>query len=167
MGEFGDQLRRERESRGITLESIRDATKVSSRYLVALETGHFNILPGGVFNKGIVRSYAKSVGLDEEDWVNRFMSAYRQSGHLTDDDANWIEFAENVGKSRVPVAKRGGVSSNAKWAGFTLLLVLLVTLGWFVWHFVGNKTAAQMVTAHPVVVSACIHDAGRSILRPV
>lgn len=167
MGEFGEQLRRERESRGIALESITNATKVGSRYLVALETGHFRILPGGVLNKGIVRSYARVVGLDEEDWVRRFMSAYQASGQLTDDDANWIAFAENVGRSRVHATEPTGLDPNVKWAGLTVLLLLLVTLGWFVWHFVGNKTSAQNAAAHPVVVSACILHAGQSTSRSV
>ena len=90
----------ERESRGIELEAISDLTKISSRYLAALEEDHFEQLPGGVFNKGIVRSYARVVGLDEEFWVNRYMEAYQQSGQLKTDDADWIAFAENVGKSR-------------------------------------------------------------------
>ncbi len=82
MCEFGKELRQERESRGIALELITGATKISSRYLVALETGQFNHLPGGVINKGIVRGYARVVGLDEEAWVSRFMSAGQGSGQL-------------------------------------------------------------------------------------
>ena len=40
------------------------------------------------------------VGLDEDFWVNRYMEAYQQSGQLKTDDADWIAFAENVGKLR-------------------------------------------------------------------
>src|SRR6516225_3669883 len=98
MGQFGEELRRERESRGIALEEITDSTKISGRHLSALEGEQFAQLPGGVFNKGIVRGYARVVGLDEEAWVERYMSAYQQSGQLKDDDANWVDFAENVVK---------------------------------------------------------------------
>jgi len=66
MSEFGEELRQEREARGIALQSIIDATKISSRHLQALETNHFDYLPGGVFNRGIVRSYARVVGLDRK-----------------------------------------------------------------------------------------------------
>jgi cytoskeleton protein RodZ len=131
MKAFGEELRRERESRGIALASITDATKISNRYLVALETGHFDYLPGGVFNKGIVRSYARVVGLDAETWVGRFMSAYQSSGQLKDDDASWIAFAENVGKNRPQREERRKM--HLRWAGATVLLVLLATLGWFFW----------------------------------
>src|SRR6201999_2711633 len=100
MGEFGKELRSERVSRGIELEEISDSTKISSRYLTALEEERFEQLPGGVFNKGIVRSYARIVGLDEDEWVDRYMAAYQQSGKLKFDDADWIAFAENVSKTR-------------------------------------------------------------------
>ena len=66
MGTFGDKLRRERELRGVTLEEIAGATKIGTRALKALEDEHFEQLPGGIFNKGFVRAYAKFLGLDEE-----------------------------------------------------------------------------------------------------
>jgi len=161
MNEFGLELRKERESRGIALESITDATKISSRHLVALETGHFDYLPGGVFNKGIVRSYARVVGLDENTWVNRFMVAYQNSGQLKDDDASWIAFAENVGSSRPrPIDSRPQM--RLKWAGVAVLLVALAALGWFVWHFVSDKMAAQVPVPH-TAVTASIHPGNRPI----
>ena len=81
MGQFGEELRRERETRGIALEAITDSTKISGRHLNALEQEQFDRLPGGVFNRGIVRGYARVVGLDEETWVDRFMSAYHGERH--------------------------------------------------------------------------------------
>jgi len=137
MGEFGKELRSERESRGIELEEISVSTKISSRYLTALEEDQFEQLPGGVFNKGIVRSYARVVGLDEQLWVSRYMEAYQQSGQIKTDDADWIAFAENVGKSR----QTGGEKPNQRlrWAGVAALLLLLVGLGWFVWSYVRSR----------------------------
>ena len=142
MGKFGEELKKERESRGIKIDKITEATKISGFYLTALETGKFDKLPGGVFNKGIVRSYAQVVGLDEKTWVNRFMSAYQESGHLKDDDAAWIEFAENVGKSR-PHQDVGPQKLRLNWPGVAVLVVLLTVLGWFFWHFVGGRFTAQ------------------------
>lgn len=132
MSTFGEQLRSERESRGIALAAITDETKISSRYLRDLETENFDDLPGGVINKGIVRSYARVVGLDSEAWVDRFMSAYQSSGQLKDDDASWIAFAENVQKNR-PLADRPAV--RLKVTGLAVLVVILATLGWLVWNF--------------------------------
>jgi cytoskeleton protein RodZ len=141
MSEFGTDLRRERESRGIGLDAISEATKISSRHLQALEASNFEQLPGGVFNKGIVRGYARVVGLDEDAWVERFMAAYQGSGQLKDDDASWIEFAENVSKNRTHEAERPDM--RLRWAGVALLLTLLAALGWFVWRYVSEKIDAD------------------------
>jgi cytoskeleton protein RodZ len=149
MGHFGEDLRREREKRKITLEAIVSVTKIGTRHLIALEKNQFAELPGGVFNKGIVRSYARVVGLDEEVWVQRFMSEYQQSGQLKDDDAAWIGFAENVGKSRE--RDPGRQALQLRWAGVGMLLLLLAGLGWFVWRFVHEKLAAELTPPSRVV----------------
>jgi len=75
MSAFGDRLRREREMRGITLDEITESTKISRRHLEALEGEHFDQLPGGVFNKGFVRAYARFLGLDEDQAVADYSAA--------------------------------------------------------------------------------------------
>jgi cytoskeleton protein RodZ len=139
MEQFGEELRKERESRGIALQTIIDATKISIRHLSALEENQFDRLPGGVFNRGIVRGYARVVGLDEETWVNRFMSAYQASGQVLHDDADWAKFAEDAVKGREGQMDRQ--TMRLRWAGVCLLMVLIGGLGWFVYHFVREKAA--------------------------
>jgi len=73
MANFGETLRRERELRDISLREIADATKVNLRYLEALEQNRFDILPGGVFNKGFIRAYARFIGADGEVFVDRYL----------------------------------------------------------------------------------------------
>jgi cytoskeletal protein RodZ len=73
MAGFGEALRRERELREISLRDIADATKINMRYLEALEHNRFEILPGGVFNKGFIRAYARFIGADGEALVDRYM----------------------------------------------------------------------------------------------
>ena len=75
MEAFGEKLRRQREQRGITLEAISSTTKISTRMLRALEEEHFDQLPGGVFNKGFIRAYARQVGLNEEEAINDYLAA--------------------------------------------------------------------------------------------
>lgn len=72
---FGERLQREREMRGISLEEIAASTKIGTRSLRALEKEEFDQLPGGVFNKGFVRAYAKYLGIDEEQAVADYMAA--------------------------------------------------------------------------------------------
>ena len=74
MGAFGDRMRREREMRGVTLEEISESTKISKRALQALEEEDFDLLPGGIFNKGFVRAYARFLGIDEEQAVADFLA---------------------------------------------------------------------------------------------
>jgi cytoskeleton protein RodZ len=79
VGSFGDRLQREREMRGITLEEIAEATKIGTRLLRALEQQEFDKLPGGIFNKGFVLSYARYLGLDEEQAVADYTAALAEA----------------------------------------------------------------------------------------
>jgi cytoskeletal protein RodZ len=57
-GGFGSRLRDAREGKGITLRQIANATKISMRALEALERNDISRLPGGIFTRAFVRSYA-------------------------------------------------------------------------------------------------------------
>jgi cytoskeleton protein RodZ len=74
---FGENLRRERELRGIELRDIADATKISMRFLQALEQDRPEVLPGGIFPQAFVRQYARHLGLDAEKTVAEFLYANR------------------------------------------------------------------------------------------
>ena len=73
MSSFGEELRRERELRSISLREVAEATKVNVRYLEAIERNQFDQLPGGVFNRGFVRAYAEFIGVDPEAMVNAYL----------------------------------------------------------------------------------------------
>lgn len=79
MGEFGEKFRKERERRGLTLDDVSNVTKINSRMLKAIETEHFDQLPGGVFNKGFVRAYAKHLGLDDQDAITEYLAVLREA----------------------------------------------------------------------------------------
>jgi cytoskeleton protein RodZ len=72
---FGAHLRREREARKISLDDVAKSTKISKRHLSELEEERFKDLPGGIFNKGFVRAYAKHLGLNEEAMVAEYVEA--------------------------------------------------------------------------------------------
>ena len=79
MDEFGQKLRRAREERGVSLRDIATRTKISLTALEALERSEFNRLPGGIFSRALVRSYAAEVGLDPDTTVENFLTSARQS----------------------------------------------------------------------------------------
>lgn len=72
LASFGEELRREREIRGISLKEISDATKISKRFLEAIERNDHKTLPAPVFTRGFVREYARYLGLNSEEIVNRY-----------------------------------------------------------------------------------------------
>lgn len=149
MGQFGDELRRERESRGVALETISAKTKVITRYLTALEDEKFERLPGGILSKGIVRGYARTVGLDESVWVERFVTASREHGQTEPD---WSEFVQNVGKTRDQSKRRG--NTRLRRTGLAVLLVVLVGFGWFVWRYMSGRVMADEAQQHAVSSTA-------------
>lgn len=71
--DFGNKMKRLREERGVTLRQIADATKISVGALEALERNDISRLPGGIFSRAFVRSYAIEVGLDPEQTVRDFL----------------------------------------------------------------------------------------------
>lgn len=137
MSSFGEDLRMERMSRGIALEDITAVTKISRHHLLALEQNHFNKLPGGILSKGIVRGYAMAIGLEPQDWTDRFMRAYQASGQVLDDDRNWMAFASNVGKARM--LQREAKEVRVRWIGAALLLVLVAVLGFLAVRYYGVR----------------------------
>lgn len=147
MGNFGEDLRMERLARGISLEEITAVTKISRRHLIALEQEKFRQLPGGILSKGIVRSYAGAVGLDQEDWTQRFLKAYSASGQLIEDDRNWIAFAANVGKARI--LRREAVEIRWRWAGAMLLVAVVAAAGYVAVRYYGLR-AGYWPTLLPV-----------------
>src|ERR1700733_6226470 len=79
VGIFGEKFREERERRGFTLDDISNVTKINSRMLQAIEQEQFDVLPGGVFNKGFIRATAKVLGFNPEDAITGYLSALRQA----------------------------------------------------------------------------------------
>ncbi|HVR69468.1 MAG TPA: helix-turn-helix domain-containing protein [Vicinamibacteria bacterium] len=84
MASFGDTLRRERELRGVDLREVAEATRISVRFLQALENDRIDVLPGGIFPRAFVRQYATYLGLDPDRTVAEFVYASgEQAGQPT------------------------------------------------------------------------------------
>jgi cytoskeleton protein RodZ len=64
---LGEKLRQAREERGISISEVAEQTRISSLYLKSIEDDNYKPLPGGIFNKGFVKAYAKYVGVDEHE----------------------------------------------------------------------------------------------------
>ena len=73
---FGEELRRERLIREVSLEEISSATKISVRLLTALEKSDLSRLPAPVFTRGFIRSYSRHLGLDPDEMVNAYLAGF-------------------------------------------------------------------------------------------
>lgn len=89
--DFGTTLRKAREARGVSLSEIAETTKISTAVLQALESNEIGELPGGIFTRSFVRSYAGAVGLDPEETVQAFLEAFP-----TSDVAQGSAYAEST-----------------------------------------------------------------------
>jgi len=147
---FGRELQLERQRRQITLESIAEGTKVPTRHLRALEQEDYEKLPGGVFNKGIVRSYCRHLGLDEQEWLQRFPSAA-----AAEPEPDWASFAENVRRNR----DRRNAQTRRRWVGVLLMLALLGAMGWAAWKYLLQPKALSLPSTGQIVVTLNYCDA--------
>src|SRR6478672_10839682 len=87
--DFSSPLRQARERRGVSLRQIATATKISMAALEGLERNDITRLPGGIFSRAFVRSYAVEVGLDPDKTIQEFIAQFPNdsvtAGHPTSD----------------------------------------------------------------------------------
>jgi cytoskeletal protein RodZ len=99
--DFGAYLRQAREKRGISLQQVSVTTKISARVLDALERNDPSKLPGAIFSRAFVRSYAREVGLEPEQAVANFVAAFpEESGAEDMPSATTAEDAETFESRR-------------------------------------------------------------------
>ena len=100
MASFGENLKREREMRQVSLTEIANATRINLQYLKAMENEDFEALPGGVFNRGFIRSYARHLGLDEDKILGEY-----ELTNVAEVNPKWIS-ASGRGPSQPKVNKK-------------------------------------------------------------
>jgi cytoskeleton protein RodZ len=125
---FGEHLKREREMRGVSLEEISAATRISTRFLEALENEQWEQLPGGVFNRGFIRSVARFLGLDEESLVSEYA----------------LEAKNRIGLGVVPEPP---AESGRNWVPAIVVLILIAAIfagGWIVYDRYGARILARL-----------------------
>lgn len=167
MSSFGDRLKRTRENRKLTLDQVATATKISIRMLKALEDEKFDQLPGGIFNKGFVRSYARFLGIDEAQAVNDYMQASGAANQApAAEDAELKAIAERKDKER---ERQRGQSKGIPW-GLTAAVLLMICLLLAVWSFYSRDRQASVPvhaqTQKSAGKTASLEDANSSSVGP-
>ncbi|HEX9161533.1 MAG TPA: helix-turn-helix domain-containing protein [Thermoanaerobaculia bacterium] len=152
LASFGDELRREREIRGISLKEIADATKISKRFLEAIERNDHRTLPAPVFTRGFVREYARYLGLNCDEMVNRYNFAA-----AGDDRIEKSVHLDRLVQPAVPSIerqqpkKRGIPPAYARVdRGAFLLIAIVAVLAALAWWAVEHKRAQSDLARHEV-----------------
>lgn len=83
---LGEKLREAREAKDITIAEVSEQTRISPLYLDAIENDDYTPLPGGIFNKGFVKSFAKYVGVDENEALQDYSRLIASQGSSAEDD---------------------------------------------------------------------------------
>jgi cytoskeletal protein RodZ len=124
---FGEHLKREREMRGVSLEEVAAATRISTRFLEAIENEQWDELPGGVFNRGFIRAIARFLGLDEDSLVAEYA----------------LETKGAVDVRAVPVHSDDIPRNWRAAATAILVLALVLALGWLAYRLYAARIAAR------------------------
>jgi cytoskeleton protein RodZ len=141
MGSFGENLRREREMRGVTLQEISAATKISVRFLKSIENEEFSRLPGGIFSRSFVRAYARYLGLDEDPLLEEYQQAAKARA-----DVDLSQFSPPRAFSRPERHSR-----HTLWA--VVIAVGLLALGLTLWRHSHRPLQVPVATKSPPAVS--------------
>ncbi|MDX6692530.1 MAG: hypothetical protein QOF02_133 [Blastocatellia bacterium] len=128
------------------MRDISEQTRISMRYLEAIETNEYKRLPGGIFNRSFIKAYAKYIGFDEQAALEGYARTMREQGD-TDDDVATSPYRSRVytdGNSRSPLV--------------TLLLAILIlgVLSLIVWgakHWYERREAARSESNNPQAVN--------------
>ena len=158
-GSFGDWLRRQRELREISLRDIAERTKISLRYLEAMEADRFDLLPAPIFAKGFLREYARYVGLSPDDVVNHYLSVHHPEELATDpkEDTKVRSRPKPVDPGPTPMRRNWSWGLLLALAGL-ILLVLVALVAWLADHRHSEPTnvgqAPPIAAPPPVQVAA-------------
>lgn len=156
MASVGQELKRERELRGISLKEIADATRINLRFLRSLEEDQFESLPGKFFTKGIIREYAKYIGLDEDAALNNYYETCQFQEQTTEE----FPFDE-AASAKLPRRTRNILY-------FVLLFVLILVVLSAV-HFIirKQKPTAPLLMEEQVVEEVVLPPTAPTQIEPV
>lgn len=119
---LGEQLRRAREARNLTLRELSDQTRISRRHLEAIEANDFKQLPGGIFNRSFIKSFARAVRFNEDEAVRAYQKVARERGE-TFDDVPTTRQASRIYMDDVPTR------SPLITAALSLVILVIISLG--------------------------------------
>jgi cytoskeletal protein RodZ len=147
-GSLGEELRRAREARKISLREISEHTRITMRHLEAIEADDYRNLPGGIFNKSFIKAYARHIHFDEKRALELYVRTLRERGEADE------EAATSPRRSQVYTdgdTSRSPLVTALLSAVILGIIVLVVYAGY---HWYQRKEGAASVAADPNAVGA-------------
>lgn len=157
-GGVAAQLRAERERQGLSLDEMGERTKIAKRHLLTIEEGRFADLPGRTYAIGFVRSYARSLGIDEASVVDRVRDQLGAGAPPA--PARNLDYLEPGDPARIP-------SAALAW-GVAALLVVVLVAGFFLWrgYFIPASGLPPVTADRPVAAAPAAPAAAASAAVP-
>src|SRR4030095_269631 len=154
---LGENLRQSREERGISISEVAEQTRISSMYLESIENDNYKPLPGGIFNKGFVKAYAKYVGIDEQEALQDYARLVAQNEETAEDN-------QPKYRPEVLTDDARSASSIVPTVVFAGMILALRTGGiLFVVNYISNQSDTPSVNAN----TASGSNLATSIAQPV
>jgi cytoskeletal protein RodZ len=138
MSELGALLRRAREEKSLSLDDIQEVTKIRKRYLQAIESGDYSVLPGSFYVRAFVKNYSEAVGLEPEEVLRLYQHEI---------PAAPVEQAVEPIPARKPRRVKSQTSERFGKIGFNLVMWLfLVVIVVVVWYYYINNGSDEPKT---------------------
>jgi cytoskeletal protein RodZ len=144
-GSLGQELRRAREARGVSLREISEQTRITMRHLEAIEADDYKHLPGGIFNRSFVKAYARYIRFDEQRALDLYARTARELGESTEEPPTTPQ------RSRVYTGEspRSPLVTAGLSAIVVGVLILIVYAGLHYYRRAGDPAAAAQATPTP------------------
>lgn len=118
--EIGERLKEAREAKQLSLDRIQEITKIQKRYLLAIEEGNFNVLPGKFYARAFIKEYAIAVGLNPDELLEH----YKVDIPSTEEEEQATQYSR-IQRSR----KENHQQKSSNFSFFPTLIVVLLVIG--------------------------------------
>lgn len=143
--EIGETLRKAREARGLSLENVAELTKINSRYIKAIENDSFDALPGGIYTRGFLRSYARLLGLDPKELLSGFEK--QDPVEINDLSEDHAPAAFNFSPKESLSVKN--LKKTAYYSAFAVILILAGYLFWAGYTYIVKSNGSSREAVKP------------------
>ncbi|MED4233338.1 helix-turn-helix domain-containing protein [Priestia megaterium] len=131
--ELGQRLRQERESKGLSLEDLQKLTKIQKRYLLGIEEGNYEVMPGKFYVRAFIKQYCEAIGLD----TDAIFEEYKSDIPSTQTEDMPQQLSRVRSRKEIPQHTKG-VSKAYDYLPTVLVVAGVVVIGIIIWVIAQN-----------------------------